>query len=190
MTRWRNCSRPRARQRASRNSGWPSRRICSKRPPADLEVGEHAQLFERRCGRFCASSTISSVRARRAPRRAAPLDRVEQLRLAQPCGGDAEPLRDEAEHVVALDLGRDEADRVQPRRGRSSPANAPTSVDLPAPISPVTTMNPRPGPGHSRDRPSPSCACGCRTRSAHRASAGRGVRSGRNGRRAHHRPQN
>ena len=67
-------------------------------------------------GRFCASSTISKVRR---PARAIVLelllDRVEQARLLDRAGVEPEPLGDEAEHVVALDLGRDQADRVQPR---------------------------------------------------------------------------
>jgi len=44
------------------------------------------------------------------------LDRVEQARLLDRAGADAQALRDQAQHVVALDLGRDQADRVEARR--------------------------------------------------------------------------
>jgi hypothetical protein len=42
------------------------------------------------------------------------LDQIEQARLGNAFDGDAETRSGETEHVVAFDLGRDEADRVQP----------------------------------------------------------------------------
>ena len=71
------------------------------------------------------------------------LDRVEQPRLVDRAGGEAELLRGEPKHVVALDLGRHQADRVQPRPVDMGQQMR-TRVDLPAPLSPVMVMKPSP----------------------------------------------
>ncbi len=82
---------------------------------ADLEVGQHAQLFERR-DRQILRLVDDQQDAPAGPRLLAELllDPVEQLRLGDALAGEAEALADEAKHVVAFNLGRDDADRVQP----------------------------------------------------------------------------
>jgi len=81
---------------------------------ANLEVGEHTQLFQRRHGQVL---RLVDDQQGPPPRALIPLqlqlDRVEKPGLFHLMGVDAEPLGDEAQHVVALDLGGDEADRIE-----------------------------------------------------------------------------
>ena len=113
MTRWRNCSRPGAGELVA-EFGLAEQQRLQQGAAADLEVGEHAQLFERRDRQVLRlvddqQGALAGARLLLEPL----LDRVEQPRFLDRAGVEPEPLRDQAQHVVALDLGRDQADRVQ-----------------------------------------------------------------------------
>ena len=115
ITRWRSCSSP-ERGELVAELGLAEQEDLDQRLAGDLEVGEHPQLFERRDRQVLRLVDDQQGALAGAIFLLEPvLDRVEQPSLLDRAGGDAEPLRGEAEHVVALDLGRDQADRVQPR---------------------------------------------------------------------------
>ena len=114
MTRWRSCSRPGPGELVA-EFGLAEQDGLQQRPAADLEVGEHAQLLERGDRQVLRLVDDQQGALAGAQLLVEPLlDRIEQPRLLDRAGVEAEPLRDQPEHVVALDLGRDQADRVQP----------------------------------------------------------------------------
>src|SRR3546814_14331411 len=83
---------------------------------AELEVREHAQLFERRDGEIL-PFVDDQQRALAGARLFAQilLHRAQQLGLALALPLDAELFGDEAEKIVALDLRRYQLDRGQAR---------------------------------------------------------------------------
>ena len=143
ITRWRSCSSS-ARDAACRGTraGRAARSAAADASRAGSSTA-CAALRARAIDRFCDSSTISrqrrparacvrgSSRSRRAPRLVGALDRRGRspARRRGPF-----PRR----RLAGDDLSRSAA------RGRSSPSDGATSVDLPAPTSPVMTMKPSP----------------------------------------------
>jgi hypothetical protein len=115
-----------------------------QRAAANLIVGEHAQLFERRF-RQVLRLVDDQKRALAASRGLFEmlLNAFEKLRFFRAGRVETHALRGQAQHVRPFDLGGDDVDRVEPGAVDRAIRCA-TRVDLPAPTSPVMTMKPSP----------------------------------------------
>ena len=103
--RWRSWSRS-GLASSPRSCGWPSRMVCSSGLPALRDVGEHAQLLERRVGEGLRLVDDQQVAALGGLQ---PADDAAQHRGLVAVRGGAEGIRDQAQQVVARDLRRDDA---------------------------------------------------------------------------------